>query len=119
MKKCSPICYLKIATLLAVSLVTACIHTFQDPNEYHAVPSKDMELVTKVPLAKLKEGHAIYKVQCSKCHEPKFPGAVPSDQWHIIIPGMAWNAGLSKDEEKKLNTYIIAACRFIEKEDEH
>jgi len=111
--------YSILGSLFAMFVITACVHTYQDPNEYHAVPSKDMATITEVPMEKLKEGHKIYKAQCSKCHEPKLPGAVPSKTWHKVIPGMAWNAGLTKDEEKKLNTYIIAASRFIEMEDEH
>lgn len=106
-------------SLCAVFLIAACVNTYQDPNEYHAVPSKDMAIITEVPIEELREGHKIYKVQCSKCHEAKLPGAIPSGTWHKVIPGMAWNAGLTSEEEKKLTTYIISACRFIEMEEEH
>lgn len=111
--------YSLFAALCGVVVISACVGTYQDPNEYHAVPSKNMSLVTEIPIEKLQEGHKIYKAQCSKCHEPKLPGAIPSGTWHKVIPGMAWNAGLTKSEEEKLNTYIIAASRFIEMEYEH
>lgn len=106
-------------SIATISSIASCTWGYQDPNKYHAKPSKDMELVTGVKLAQLNQGYAIYKQQCSKCHEPKLPGAIPSKTWHKLIPGMAWNAGLTNEEEKQLNTYIIAASRFIEKEYEH
>ena len=95
---------LTINYLIAVFVITSSVHSYQDPNEYHAVPSKDMALITEVSISKLQEGHAIYKVQCAKWHEPKLPGAISSDHWHKIIPDMAWNASLTKEEEKKVNT---------------
>ena len=108
-----------LSSLATLITIVACSHTYQDPNEYHAKPSKDMALITNVELSKLNEGHAIYKRQCSKCHDPRLPGAVASKKWHKVIPKMSINAGLTKAEEKTLHTYIISASRFIEMEYEH
>jgi cytochrome c5 len=106
-------------SLTAFITIVSCTQTFQDPNEFHAKPSADMAYITNVELSELNKGHEIYLEQCSKCHEAKLPGAIASKHWQEVIPKMSDNAGLSKADEKTLRTYIISACRFIEREYEH
>ncbi len=47
--------------------------------------------------------------QCSRCHEPMMPSEVSKDDWHIVTPGMAWNAGISEADEEAVLKYILAA----------
>jgi hypothetical protein len=37
------------------------------------------------------------------------PSEVSSADWHIVVPGMAWNAGISKADENAVLKYIMAA----------
>ena len=37
------------------------------------------------------------------------PHEVSEGDWHIVVPGMAWNAGISKDEEEAVLQYLLAA----------
>ena len=60
-------------------------------------------------LAVLQKGHAVYMSQCTRCHEPMMPSQVSKADWHIVTPGMAWNAGISEADEKALLKYILAA----------
>ena len=113
-----PLCLL-LVSLTALITIVACTQTFQDPNEYHAKPSKNMALITEVELSELNKGYKIYKQQCSKRHEARLPDAIASKHWQEVIPKMSNNAGLTKADEKTLRTYIISACRFIEREYEH
>ena len=60
-------------------------------------------------LQKLKRGHEVYMVQCARCHEPVMPERVSDKDWHLVVPGMAWNAGISGEDEDALMKYIMAA----------
>ncbi len=97
-----------IFTLVAV---VACTQIAPGNN---GAPSKAMADATNSDLAEIGEGHAIYMRQCSQCHEAKLPDTIPSEAWHDIVPGMAWNAGLSKTEEAKVHSYILAASKYNE-----
>ena len=97
-----------IFTLVAVVACT------QNTPGNNGAPTKEMAAATNTDLAKIGEGHAIYMRQCSQCHEAKLPSTIPSEAWHEIVPGMAWNAGLSKTEEAKVHSYILAASKYNE-----
>ncbi|MEP5352106.1 MAG: cytochrome c [Luteolibacter sp.] len=60
-------------------------------------------------LVVLKRGHSVYKSQCSRCHEPVMPADISTKEWHIVTPGMAWNAGISEADETAVLKYILAA----------
>jgi orotidine-5'-phosphate decarboxylase len=61
------------------------------------------------PLAKLQKGHEVYVNQCGRCHELKMPSKISGEDWHIVVPGMAWNAGISEDDEDAVLKYILSA----------
>ncbi len=73
-----------------------------------------MATSTGFNLEEIGEGHAIYMRHCSQCHEPKLPSTIPSDVWHVIVPGMAWNAGLPPEQEKQVTAYIKSASKYNE-----
>lgn len=58
---------------------------------------------------RLQVGRALYLAHCGRCHEMQMPETVSDEDWHVVVPGMAWNAGLSKQDEKALHDYLIAA----------
>jgi hypothetical protein len=57
----------------------------------------------------LQLGRAAYIAHCGRCHEYQLPDTVSDEDWHVVVPGMAWNAGLSKQDEVAIRQYLIAA----------
>ena len=37
------------------------------------------------------------------------PADVSKADWHVVVPGMAWNAGIPPADEKALTAYLLAA----------
>ncbi len=91
-----------------VLLVGACVN--QDvKDDVLIVPTKTMAKKSGVSLDSLGEGYVLYRSRCAQCHALKSPKDVSLANWHSVIPGMAWNAGMDKVEEKKLMAYLKAA----------
>jgi len=74
------------------------------------IPTRAMARRNKASYRDLGLGHAIYMRKCGECHLHKLPDEIDSDSWHGIVPGMAWNAGISAEEEKALLVYLQAAA---------
>ncbi|MCE2959353.1 MAG: hypothetical protein ACK46A_03335 [Akkermansiaceae bacterium] len=92
-----------ILTILAVCVVAGCVAKTQIP-----VPDTAMAAGSGQSLQTLQRGHAVYLSQCGRCHEPMMPSKVSDADWHIVVPGMAWNAGISKSDEAAVLKYIHA-----------
>ena len=73
------------------------------------VPDAAMAAKSGEKLPFLQKGYGVYIAQCSRCHEPMMPSDISSDDWHIVTPGMAWNAGISEADEAAVLKYILAA----------
>lgn len=73
------------------------------------VPDRSMAIRSKTSLETLQTGHGVYMRKCGECHTHLLPDEINSKDWHIIVPGMAWNAGITRMEEKALLKYIMAA----------
>lgn len=54
-------------------------------------------------------GHDTYMLKCGECHTHLLPEEVSTKDWHNIVPGMAWNSGIAKNDEDALLKYLIAA----------
>lgn len=93
-----------VLIVVAVSLGVGCVSKKQIP-----VPDAAMVARSGQSLEILQQGHAIYMIQCGRCHEPMMPSEVSSADWHLVVPGMAWNAGISKADEDAVLKYIMAA----------
>lgn len=61
------------------------------------------------PRTSLEQGRAVYLAQCGRCHELVPPSAVKTEDWHLVMPGMCWNAGLSRADEALVTRYVLAA----------
>ena len=75
------------------------------------IPDTAMAARSKVSVATLQRGHAVYLAHCGRCHEPILPKDVSKKDWHVVAPGMAWNAGISAADEKALTAYLLAASK--------
>jgi len=79
------------------------------PSPKVPVPTAAMATKSGEDLAVLQKGYGVYMAQCTRCHEPMMPAAVSTEDWHIVTPGMAWNAGISEADEAAVLKYILAA----------
>lgn len=64
----------------------------------------------------LEIGHGTYMRKCGECHLHILPDEVSSEDWHVVLPGMAWNAGIEPAEEAALEVYLDSARREILRE---
>ena len=72
------------------------------------VPDMAMAEATGVSGVTLQRGRAVYMTDCTRCHEAKMPDDVSKEDWHVVIPGMAWNAGINEADEAAVEAYILA-----------
>jgi cytochrome c5 len=75
------------------------------------IPDAAMALRSGEKYETLQRGHSVYLAHCGRCHEPILPDDVSKADWHVVVPGMSWNAGISADDEAALTAYILAAKR--------
>ena len=75
------------------------------------VPNQAMAKKYGFKLEKIGLGHAVYMRKCGECHLHVLPDEINSRSWHVIVPGMSWNAGLSPEEEDALHDYLQAASK--------
>jgi hypothetical protein len=66
-----------------------------------------------VPLETLRRGNAVYSSQCGRCHHLIPPDAVKTSDWHLVVPGMCWNAGLTQADEALILKYVLAAKKKV------
>ncbi len=92
-----------VLTIIAVCVLVGCVAKTQIP-----VPDTAMAAESGQSLESLQRGHAVYVTQCGRCHEPIIPTKVSDVDWHVVVPGMAWNAGISKSDENAVMKYIHA-----------
>lgn len=93
---------------VVLSALSAC--TLQKSNDPFS-PTSQMAKSANKPIADLGKGYGIFMRQCSQCHDKRIPNQIPTKEWHKIVPGMAWNAGLSVEERRLVTDYIVAASK--------
>jgi cytochrome c5 len=72
------------------------------------VPDEAMVKASGTSAVTLQRGRAVYVSDCARCHEAKMPDDITVEDWHVILPGMAWNAGISEADEDAVEAYIKA-----------
>jgi hypothetical protein len=60
--------------------------------------------------AQLEAGRALYVERCSSCHVPPAPTSVPADRWPGEVAEMKERAGLSDDEARLVERYLITVA---------
>jgi hypothetical protein len=102
------------AALSSILLGSCCLFkpTQHGVSEDAPIPDETMAKHSKVPLETLQTGHGVYMRKCGECHTHLLPDEVTAEDWHVVVPGMAWNAGIEPVEEKALMRYLIAAKKF-------
>lgn len=72
------------------------------------VPTEAMAASSGTSGVMLQRGRAVYVTECTRCHEAMMPDDITAEDWHVVLPGMAWNAGISEADEEALEAYIRA-----------
>lgn len=90
--------------MVPVLALAGCVSTPAPP-----VPDEAMAATSRVKLETLAKGHEVYMSECTRCHEAWMPANISSEDWHVVVPGMAWNANISATDEEALLAYIMAA----------
>ena len=85
--------------------------------ELPPAPTEEMVRVSGVEAETLLRGRGVYLSNCTRCHEPMMPEDVSREDWHVVVPGMAWNAGVSSADEEAVLAYILAAKKLAEAEE--
>lgn len=98
--------------VVAITFLSACSVLQKDKpgvSESAPVPDTAMAIRSQTSLDTLQTGHGVYMRKCGECHTHILPQEISSKDWHVIVPGMAWNAGITSIEEKDLLKYMTAA----------
>lgn len=94
-----------------LGLFTACAPPLTEG--YGPMPDAQMAKRSGSKLEQLQEGYVVYQKQCRQCHPyPMLPHEVSAGDWHVVVPGMAWNAGIDKAEEEAVLEYLLAARKM-------
>ena len=56
-------------------------------------------------------GYWIFQRKCLECHQTRVPKDPEDANWHPIMDGMTWSAGLAREESDALFAYLRAAGR--------
>lgn len=94
-----------LAALLGCLMAVGCATRNANAPE----PTQEMADRAKLPLSIIREGHSVYLRKCGECHELMLPDRVTDSDWHVVVPGMAWNSGISRQEEDSVLQYLLAA----------
>jgi mono/diheme cytochrome c family protein len=92
-------------------LVLSCLALAACAPQSAPLPDAALAARSGTSQATLQRGHAVYLAHCSRCHEAVRPADVSREDWHVVVPGMSWNAGISEADEQALAAYILAATR--------
>lgn len=93
------------AALMVCGIAAGCGAGSKQP----PLPTMAMATSSGKPLERIQRGHAVFMLHCTECHEAMMPDDVTRSDWHIVVPGMAWNAGISEADEAALLDYLLAA----------
>ena len=102
-----------LAAVVVVSALVIGACSTKSSNAEVPVPTAKMAKASGKPLDTLGNGYSLFQVNCAQCHELKMPKDMRVDEWHSIVPGMAWNAGLKKEDEQAILAYLVAATQQI------
>lgn len=97
---------------LSMILLGACVMPqkhIRGVSEDAPVPNEAMAVHGRTSLAELQTGHGVYMRKCGECHTHLLPDDISSEDWHVVVPDMAWNAGIDPLEQEALTKYLITA----------
>lgn len=101
----------------AAALVGSCAGPSVTSDEQHALdidrvaprPTARMASRSGESLDKIGSGYWIFQRKCLECHEARVPHDPADPNWHPVMQGMTWNAGLSTAEQDAVLVYLRAA----------
>ena len=103
-------CYPRIMHRIALIGIAAAMAACAGP-DVPPEPTQELSANSGVNLATLRRGHGVYLTQCGSCHHLYHPKKFKPEDWKLVVPGMCWNAGVSRADQAALMTYLDAASR--------
>lgn len=110
--------------LLALLVLAGCCALFLSCCGAPRNPLRSLETRSKAPeptaamaarsgedLDTIGTGYWVFERKCLECHESRVPRDPTHPDWHPVMQGMSWNAGLSEGEENAVMAYLRAAVR--------
>ena len=103
--------------LLGLMALSACSTDQENPlrslETRRTAPQPTARLAARAgeSLDKIGAGYWIFQRKCLECHEARVPRNPSDPDWHPVIEGMSWNAGLAGEEESAVMAYLRAAAR--------
>ena len=103
--------------LLGVALFSSCSSNPQNPlrsldtRGKAPKPTARMAARSGESLDQIGTGYWIFQRKCLECHESRVPRDPSHADWHPVMQGMSWNAGLSESEQNSVMAYLRAAAR--------
>lgn len=113
--------YSVLGTISCAALLVAC-SAFHEMEPTSAgggllvLPSEEIAKQSGASLKDLRTGFDVWINECGKCHLHVLPADVSQKEWHVMKPGVKWNANISYAEEAALLKYIIAAKKYATEE---
>lgn len=74
-------------------------------------PTAAMAARSGETLERIGVGYWVFQRKCLECHEARVPQDPSDEDWHPVMEGMMWNAGLDAREEGAVLAYLRAAAR--------
>lgn len=112
------IVFLLIGLIALGGLIVGCAGGSKTDEEYALElsevaprPTAAMASRAGVSLEQIGIGYTVFGRKCLECHTARVPKNPADPNWHPIVEGMTWNAGLNPGEKKAVLTYLRAALR--------
>lgn len=80
-------------------------------NKVAPEPTAEMARRAGQPLEHIGMGYWVFQRKCLECHEARVPEDPTDKNFHPLMKGMVWNAGLTTQEVDGVLSYLQAAGR--------
>lgn len=112
-------CLLSFLALPIALVLASCASEPSEPKEIwrsldtsKKAPEPSARLASRAgeSLDQVGSGYWIFQRKCLECHEARVPKDPKHPDWHPVMTGMSWNAGLSDKEQADVMAYLRAAA---------
>jgi len=106
-----------LSAILGAALLVSCAARQDNPTRSletrgkAPAPTARMAARAGENLETIGTGYWIFQRKCLECHESRVPTDPTDADWHPVMRGMSWNAGLAEDEQNAVMAYLRAAAR--------
>ena len=104
---------LLVAAVFSCSSVPSSTEAMRSLKTTEEAPEPDSAMAARSgkSLEQIGLGYSVFQRKCLECHEARVPKNPKDPNWHPIMTGMSYNAGLSESEQAAMAAYLEAAAR--------